>query len=216
MKVIIVGLGRMGTGLSTHLAKKGHDVIVIDSNPKALANLSESFNGTKIVGFGFDKTILEKAGIHLVDAVVSCTNSDEVNAVISRIAKNVYRVPRVIARLYDSQKADIYRKLGIQTIATTSWGIERATELITYDRLDNVYEIGNGHVMLVRIEIPPLLVGKKVGSLNAIGEFEVSAISRENKSFIPTRGTLFEADDVIYLTVISSATDKLKNILDIR
>lgn len=215
MKVIVVGLGRMGTGLSLHLDKKGHEVTIIDSNPKSFKMIGDPFKGTKIIGSGFDKDTLEQAQIQEVDAVVSCTNSDEVNAVISRIAKNVYRVPRVVARLYDSHKADIYQKLGIQTIATTSWGIERATELITYNHLDNVYEVGDGHVMIMRIESTPLLVGKTVNQLNSIGEFQISAISRSNNAFIPTGGTIFETNDVLYISVLSSATAKLKQLLDI-
>jgi trk system potassium uptake protein TrkA len=129
MKVIIVGLGRMGTGLSLSLAKKGHQVTVIDNNPESFDALGKDFTGTKIVGFGFDRDVLIEAKIDKVDAVVSCTESDEINAVIARIAKNAYRVPRVIARLYDSRKAEIYRRLGIQTLSTTSWGIERASEI---------------------------------------------------------------------------------------
>ena len=121
MKVIVVGLGRMGTGLSLNLAKKGHQVIVIDKDSEALDSLGKNFNGERVEGLGFDKDILNKAKIDRVDAVVACTDSDEVNAVIARMAKNIYRVPKVIARLYDPKKADIYRRLGIQTISTTTW-----------------------------------------------------------------------------------------------
>lgn len=215
MKVIVVGLGRMGTGLSLNLMKKGHQVTVIDSNPEAFDGLGKNFKGTKVIGFGFDKDILDKAKIGQVDAVVSCTDSDEVNAVIARIARNVYRVPRVVARLYDSRKADIYRRLGIQTISTTTWGIERATEIITYNRLDSVYEMGNGNINLVRIEVPSLLVGRTVNELNILGEIQVVSISRNSKTFMPTAGTILEAEDILYISVNYTATDKLKDMLDL-
>lgn len=215
MKVIVVGLGRMGRGLARNLSKKGHQVTVIDSNPEKFENLGNSFNGTKIEGFGFDKDILTKAQIDKVDAVVSCTNSDEVNAVIARIAKNIYRVPRVVARLYDARKADIYRRLGVHTISTTTWGIERATEYITYNRLDSVYEMGNGSVNLVRIEVPPMLVGHTVNEILVLGEIHVVSINRNGKTFMPTSGTIFEAEDVLYISVIVSAADKLKSMLDL-
>lgn len=214
MKVIIVGLGRMGSGLAKSLAKKGHQVTVIDSNPEALDGLGETFNGIKIEGFGFDKDILVKARIDRVDAIVACTNSDEVNAVIARVSKNIYRVPKVIARLYDPKKADVYRRLGIQTISTTTWGIERATEIITLNRLDSVYEMGNGNVNLVRIEIPSLLVGHKVNDLTILSEVQVVSINRNGKTFIPTSGTIFESEDILYISVVVSAAEKLKNMLD--
>ncbi len=215
MKVIVVGLGRMGTGLSLSLIKKGHKVTAIDSNQEAFKLLGKDFAGTKIMGFGFDRDVLLKARIDKVDAVVACTESDEINAVIARVARNVYRVPHVVARLYDSRKAEIYRRLGIQTISTTAWGIERATELLTYNRLDNVYELGNGNVNIIRIEVPSLLVGRKVKDLTVLGEILVVSISRNDKTFIPTLGTVLEAEDVLYIIVLSSATGKLKSMLDL-
>lgn len=215
MKIIIVGYGRMGASLSSNLAKKGHDVTVIDSNPEVFQDLGKDFSGKKITGIGFDRDILKQAKIDQVDAVVSCTSSDEVNAVIARIAKNVYRVPRVIARLYEPIKADIYQRLGIQTISTTTWGIDRAAEMLTYNQLDNVYEIGNGNVNLVRIEVPPLLIGHVVRELITVGEIQVISITRNNKTFIPTSGTIFEVGDIIYIAVYITAIDKFKSMLGI-
>jgi trk system potassium uptake protein TrkA len=215
MKVIVVGLGRMGIGLSLNLMKKGHDVSVIDSNPDAFEALGKNFNGLKVIGFGFDRDALNKAKIDKADAIVSCTASDEINAVIARIARNIYRVPRVIARLYEPRKADIYHRLGIQTISTTTWGIARATEILTYNQLDSVYDIGNGTVKLVRIEVPSLLVGRMVNDLTVVGEIHVVSINRNNKTFIPTYGTIFEAEDVLYISVSASANAKLKSMLDI-
>ncbi len=213
MKVIVVGLGRMGTGLTLNLVKKGHTVTVIDSNPEAFEGLGKNFNGAKVVGIGFDKDVLSKAKIDKVDAVVSCTASDEANAVIARIARNIYHVPRVIARLYDARKAEIYHRIGIQTISTTTWGIERATEFITHNHLDSVYEMGNGSVNMLRIEVPALLVGHQVKEISAIGEIQVVSISRGSKTFMPTLGTVLESEDILYLSVMGNATSKLKSML---
>ncbi|SHJ27352.1 potassium channel family protein [Parasporobacterium paucivorans] len=215
MKVIVVGMGRMGMGLSLSLEKKGHTVTVIDKDAEALGGLGNNFKGTKVEGFVFDKDVLIKAKIDRVDAVVACTGSDEINAVIARVARNIYLVPRVIARLYDPKKADIYRRLGIQTISTTAWGIERATEMITFNSLDSVYEMGDGNVNLVRIEIPHLLVGHKVHDLSIHGEIQVVTINRNGQAFIPMAGTIFEPEDILYISVVCSATNKLKNMLDL-
>lgn len=203
----------MGTGLALSLVKKGHQVTAIDSNPDAFKSLGKDFPGTKVVGIGFDRDVLHKARIDQVDALVSCTASDEVNVVVARIAKNVYRVPHVIARSYDACKADLYRRIGIQTISTTSWGIERATELLTYHQLDSVFELGNGNVNVVRIEVPTLLVGHTVRELTAVGEIQVVGVSRNNKTFIPTNGTVLESEDVLYLAVMASASHKLKSMM---
>ena len=212
MKVIVVGLGRMGTGLSLHLMKKGHHVTVIDRDPESFERLGKNFGGTKILGFGFDRDVLQNAKIDKVDAVVACTNSDEINAMIARVAKNIYHVPKVIARLYDTRKAEIYRRLGIQTISTTAWGIERASEILTYNQLDSIYDMGGGKVNFVRIEVPTLLAGHTVQDISVVGEINIVTLSRGNKAFIPSLGTVMELEDILYMAVHHTATDKVKSI----
>jgi len=213
MKDIIVGCGKFGSGLAKNLIRKGHHVTVIDSNPEAFELLGKDFNGNKIVGIGFDREILEQAKIQSADAIVACSKSDEANALIGRIARNVYKVPRVISRLYDPRKAEIYRSLGIQTISTTTWGVQRATEMLSYGQLDSILTLGDSHVELVRIETPALLVGRTVRELTVLGEIQAVAIFRENKTFLPTMGTELQKHDAIYLTVVTTSAKKLKSML---
>lgn len=213
MKVIIVGCGKLGSGLAQNLMRKGQSVTVIDINPEAFDLLGKNFTGETIVGVGFDREVLDKAQIRLVDAVVACTNSDETNALIGRISRNIFKVPRVISRLYDPRKAEIYHTLGIQTISATTWGIHRATEMLSYDQLDSLLTIGDNNVELIRIETPALLIGKTVNELTVFGEIHVVAISRENMTFLPTLGTAFQKYDVIYIAVLASSENKLKTLL---
>lgn len=213
MKVIIVGCGKFGSGLAQNLIKKNQKVTVVDNNPEAFELLGTDFRGKTIVGVGFDRDVLEKAQIRSADAIIACSKSDEANALIGRIARNVYNVPRVISRLYDPRKAEIYRTLGIQTISTTTWGILRATEMLSYNQLDSVFTIGNSNVEMVRIEIPALLIGKMVNELTAIGEIHVIAISRGNETFLPTIGTVLQKHDVIYTAVLATSEKRLKSLL---
>lgn len=213
MKVIIVGCGKLGSGLALNLIKKGHKVTVIDSNAESFELLGKNFTGETILGIGFDKDILEQAQIKKADAIVACSKSDEANALIGRISKNIYKVPRVISRLYDPRKAEIYRSLGIQTISTTTWGVTRCTEMLSYNQIDSVFTIGNNNMEIVRIETPALLVGKTVNELTAIGEIQVVAISRDNKTFMPTLGTALQKHDVVYISVLASSVKRLKSLL---
>ena len=170
MNVIIVGIGFMGTGLAQRLIHQGFAVTAVDQNQAALDALGTDFPGRRVCGVGFDRTVLERAGIERTDAVVSCMGSDEANIVVAHVARSTFRVPRVIARLYDISKAEAYRRLGIQTISTTDWGIRHACELITYQEMDTVLEIGSGDVQLVRSDVPALLEGRPVREVTAIGE----------------------------------------------
>lgn len=213
MNIIIVGGGRMGSGLLRQLLQEGHKVTLIDTNETVISKLQKDYDFTAVKGIGFDKDVLEKANIKLADAMVSCTNSDETNALIARISKNIYRVPRVIARLFDPDKAKIYSALGIETISTTSWGIHRASELINYSELDPILTIGNNDVELVKVEVPALLVGRTVDQVRMIGEISVVAIYRDSKSFIPTSGTVFQNGDLLYISVLTNSIKRLKTLL---
>jgi len=213
MKIIIVGCGKLGSGLALNLLKKGHKVTVIDIKAEAFELLGKDFSGETIVGVGFDKNILEQAQIRKADAIVACSKNDDANALIGRISKNIYKVPRVISRLYDPRSAEIYRTLGIQTISTTNWGVTRVIELLSYNQLDSILTLGNNNVEIIRIETPALLVGKTVNELTAIGEFQVVAISRENSTFLPTLGTALQKHDVIYMSAMASSVKRLKSLL---
>jgi len=124
MNVIIIGCGKLGSGLAKLLVSKKHNVTIIDSDPASFELLGENFGGTTMVGSGFSRDILESAGIKTADAIISCSKNDDANALIGRLGQNIYHVPCVISRLYDPRKAKIYRSLGIRTISTTTWGVE--------------------------------------------------------------------------------------------
>jgi len=213
MKVIVVGCGKMGSGLALELVKKGHTVTVVGASVDEFSMLGKGFKGETIVGVGFDKQILEQSGIERADAIVACTKSDETNALIGRISRNTYRVPRVISRLYDPRKAEVYRSLGIQTISATEWGVRHAIELLSYDQLDVVSALGNGGVDIIRVETPELLIGKKIADITVPGEFHVVAVSRQNQTFLPTLGTQLQKGDVVYLSVLATSAKKLKHVL---
>jgi len=213
MKAIIVGCGKLGSGLALSLIRKGHTVTVIDIDPAAFQLLGQNFTGKTILGIGFDREILEKAQIHIADAVIACSKSDDANALIGRIARNIYKVPHVISRLYDPRRAEIYRTLGIQTISTTTWGVLRAIEMLSYSGLDSVLTIGDSNVEVMRIDVPPLLIGRTVNELTAVGEIQVVAVSRGNKSFLPMLGTVLQQNDIVYISVLASSAKRLQALL---
>ncbi|MHB9034416.1 MAG: potassium channel family protein [Anaerolineae bacterium] len=213
MLSIIVGCGRMGSGLAHLLNMQGHSVHIIDTNPDAFERLGTSFKGQTIVGVGFDRNILVKAGIERADALAALTPSDEVNVVTARVASMVYRVPRVVARLYDPLKAEIYKRLGLNTIAPVTWGVNRIADLLNYSPLNTVYSLGTGEVDVIEIEVTPQLEGRAVRDLTIPAEISVVAVSRGGRTFLPTTGTTFMAGDILHLVVQSASADRLKSML---
>lgn len=213
MKIIIVGCGRNGSGLAQALSRAGHAVTVIDSSASAFSKLGQDFKGKTIEGVGFDREILMQAKIDRSDALAAFTSSDESNAVIARIAREIYHVPKVVARLYDRDKAEIYKQLGIQTLSSTTWGIKRAADLLTYTPLDAVFSFGNGEVELVKLEVPSLIAGRRVNDLTVLGDIHVVAIERGNKTILPTGGTVFQRRDILYIAAAISSGGQLKKLL---
>ena len=214
MKVIIMGCGRVGRQVSRMMADEGHDITVIDKNAIPLERLGADFKGRKVQGVGFDRDVLLAAGIETAEAFAATSSSDNANIIAARIAHNIFRVPRVVTRLYDPRHAEIYRRLGLVTISSTTWGAERIRELITYADLDTMLVFGGGEVSLVTLEVPPALVGRFVRQLNLPGEISVIAMTRNGAAFIPTLGTEFRVGDTIHLAVLAVGMERLQALLN--
>lgn len=213
MRIIVMGCGRVGIMVSRLMASEGHDVIVIDKNPKALEELGPDFKGRKVTGIGFDREVLIEAGIQQADAFAATSSSDNANIIAARIARSVFHVPRVVARLFDPRRAEIYKRLGLPTISSTSLGAERIRELIAHAELDPVITFGDGEVCLLAIETPRRLVGQMVKHLTVTGEISVTAITRHGHAFIPHTGTEFRAGDLLHLTILSSSMERFKDMI---
>jgi trk system potassium uptake protein TrkA len=215
MKIIIMGCGRVGSQVSQLLVKHGHAVTVIDHDTNALARLGTEFKGRVVHGLGFDKNVLLEAGIETAEGFIAASSSDNANIVAARIAHNIFRVPRVVARLYDPVRAEIYQRLGLTTISSTVWGAERIVEVVTHTDLDVLHVFQDGGTTMVRVEAPARLNGHRVAQMNIPGEVSVTAISRNDHTFIPVSGTEFQEGDVIYLAVIPTAMVRLEELLGI-
>ncbi len=135
MKVIILGCGRQGAYLAQRLEKQGHDVTVIDRNSDSFRRLGPDFHGTMLLGVGIDEDVLRRAGIESADAFVAVTNGDNTNAMATEIARLVFKVPKVIARLYDPMREETYRTMGlVETVCPTVMGANKITELLSNNK----------------------------------------------------------------------------------
>jgi trk system potassium uptake protein TrkA len=213
MKIIVMGCGRVGGQASLLFAKLGHSVTVIDHDANALSRLGADFKGRVVRGLGFDRIVLLEAGIQTAEAFVAASSSDNANIVAARIARNFFSVPRVVARLYDPLRAEIYQRLGLTTISTTGWGAERIVEVVTHTEMDVVPLFRDSGTAMVRMEVPLHLVGHSVQQLNIPSEVMVTAITRNDHTFIPISGSDFREGDVAYILVSPAAMPRLEEML---
>lgn len=213
MKVIIGGCGRVGSLLAMKLQAEGHDVVVIDKDAAACRRLGKQFKGTVIRGMVFDKDVLDAAGADRADAFVAVTSGDNSNVVAATVAKDIYRIPKVVARIFDPRRAEIYRRLGITTVSSVSWATNEIVSLVMHPSLSRDVSLGDGSVSLVRISMAPRLAGRTVDDLTAPGEIMPVAIVRAGRSFIPATGEQFQEGDILEVAVAASAMDRFKRLI---
>ena len=213
MRVVVVGCGRVGAGLATALAERGDTVAVVDKDARAFERLGERFLGHAVEGIGFDRDVLEQAGVARADALVAVTGGDNSNVVAARIARETYKVPRVIARIQDPRRAAIYEELGVVTVATVGWALGKIRDYLEHLPLKEEATFGRGEVALVRLELPQHLVDRSVGDLETGGGVRVISITRRGGALVPQASTALAEGDVVRLSVQHDARARLDALL---
>lgn len=213
MRAIVVGCGRVGSLLTRLLEQDGHQVVIVDKDPAAFRRLHANFRGRTVTGIGFDRDILREAGIERTDAFAAVTSGDNSNFVAATVASDTFRVPTVVARIYDPQREQIYRRLGIRTISSTSWGANKIKRLLVHADMYERAELGNGEVEILELRITPGNAGRPVRDLALTGEAQIFAIVRAGRAFVPMPGTVLEEGDTIHLSVDRGAVNKIQSLL---
>jgi len=211
---VIMGCGRTGSALATRLDGAGDKVAVIDPVGSARYSLATGFAGQFLVGSGSSRGVLEAAGITEAEAFVALTPSDSANTVAARIARDTFRVPRVMARLYDPAHATMYAELGIRTVGSVQTTVNRVVQLLHHVTLEPHQTFGNGETLLVRSAIPDYLAGRRVTEFDVPGEIKVVELGRGGHSRIPHASTTLEQGDILSFIVASGSLGRLKSYLD--
>jgi len=198
--VVIVGCGRVGSTLGRELVAGGHTVAVVDRKSEAFSRLGETFSGQKIAGIGFDRDILIEAGIEKAGALAAVTNGDNSNILIARVAREEFGIERVVARIYDPKRAEIYERLGIATVATVKWTSERILRRILPELPAVEWTDPSAKVVLVERELPKTLVGTRVLSLDS-AIARIVSVRRLGAAIIPGADTVVQEGDVAYVAV---------------
>jgi trk/ktr system potassium uptake protein len=216
MHVVILGCGRVGSALSVELAKAGHSVAVIDKRPEAFDRLPPGFEAQTVVGIGFDRDVLEEAGIKKAaedGAFIAVTNGDNSNIVSARIAREHYHVKRVIARIYDPRRAEIYEKLSIPTVASARWAAAQIMYLLFHGREELKESFAGGTLLHLQREVPDHLVGKPIESIEEAGAVRVCGVDRGGTGFIPKASNTFQQGDVAHFFVAFEALSRLDQLM---
>jgi len=209
LHVVVVGCGRVGSGLAGVLEEQGHTVAVIDKAPKAFRRLPEGFSGRTVVGIGFDRDLLKEAGIEEAGALAAVTSGDNSNIMVARAAREVFGVERVVARIYDPRRAAIYEKLGIPTIATVQWTIERVLRRILPETPATEWTDPSASIVLVERSVSASWAGRRLVDLDLGSLARVAVLSRLGIGQIPTPDLVTQEGDIVYMTVAADRLEEL-------
>jgi trk/ktr system potassium uptake protein len=213
MHAVIVGCGRAGAALAVRLDAEGNSVSAIDLDPRAGERLPGGFGGEFVSGNGLRRPVLEAAGVERADALVALTSHDGLNIVITRIAREVFRVPAVVGRLTGIEHTAVATELGLDMVTSVAMTVDRIHRMLSHAPLEPAYTFGNGETLLVSATIPDYLAGRQAAEFNVEGEITAIELTRGGRSLIPGPGAELRHGDRISFVVASTALERLRSFL---
>ncbi len=201
MNILIIGCGRVGSELAALFDRRGHDVSVVDRRSENFDRLPGDFGGFTTVGVPIDQDILRKAGIETCDAVCAVTTDDNLNIMAAQLAEEVFKVPRVFARISDVDKVDVFRGFGIHTVCPTRLTVDAACAAIEDVNEQATLNIDHNTVNFTTMDMPPEFVGKQPSEIELEPDEILFAIIRANGTFQLYNGqviTLGETDRLVF------------------
>jgi trk system potassium uptake protein TrkA len=196
---VIMGCGRVGSTLAQILEASDHEVAIIDQNPDAFRRLGVNFSGLTVTGMGFDREVLLQAGIDRADAFAAVSSGDNSNIISARVARETFGVKRVVARIYDSKRAEVYERLGIPTVATVRWTADRMLRYLVPEASPELWRDPTSTLAMVEVPLHPDWIGLPLRALEEATGARVSYLMRFGIGTLPTASTALQDGDQIFM-----------------
>lgn len=198
MYVIIAGCRKVGANLALELAQENHDVVVIDPDPEHLQALGTGFNGVTIVGMPIDEDVLRSAGVEQADALAAVTDDDNMNIMVSQVAKEIFRVPTVVTRLYDPQREAIMGSMGLTTVCPTTLAVQQIKGRILRQDVLGAFSVGDQLVSLKLMKPSHRQTGKPLAEARDEG---VIGLYRDRTMLPYSPKAVIQQDDLLVTAV---------------
>ncbi len=198
MRYLIVGCGRVGSALAKYLDADGHEVIVIDENAAAFKRLGQKFKGHVVVGTGIDFDVLKRAGAATADGFVAVTNGDNRNIMAALIAQRMFKIKRVVARIYDPPRGQMYQELGVETVCPTTVGAKLIRDVLLEAPWNSLRSFDLGKLTSISAIVASADAGKTIADLERSGGVRVAAVRRAAGGVMVASGDLVleEGDEI--------------------
>ena len=211
MYIIIIGCGRFGSKLAKDLSNEGNDICIIDRDGDKLESLGSGFNGQRLKGIEFDSDNLIEAGIRQAEALIAVSSEDNINITVSMIAKKIFEVPKIFARVNDPEKTYFYDKLVINTINPIQYEIELIKGRLPIGSIDVIATFDDNYEML------EILVDKDkkipINKLEDRFQCNISALRKDGKISLPKKNDIITKGIRLYCIVDRNDKEKLINYL---
>jgi len=211
---VIMGCGRVGASLARALERSGHDVAIIDQDESAFRRLGSEFGGRRVTGIGFDRETLEAADIKQAYAFAAVSSGDNSNVIAARVARETYGVEHVVARIYDPGRAEIYQRLGIPTVATVKWASDQILRRMLPQGHVPEFTEPSGRIVIAEVPVATSWVGQRLTRIEAVTGSRVAYLTRLGEGLLPDRDTVYQAGDLLHLTVLRDRLGAVERILD--
>jgi len=207
--IVIMGCGRVGSTIAHILEDQGHSVAVIDQDPDAFRKLRPGFKGTKITGIGFDRDVLIEAGVERAEAFAAVSSGDNSNVIAARVVREAFGIERVVARLYDTRRAEVYQRLGIPTVGTVRWTADQMLRKLLPEGAQPLWRDPTGQIVLADVAYDDHWLGEKVSALEEAARTRIAFISRLGEAMMPGPGTVLQEGDVLHLVADEHDLDRI-------
>lgn len=198
MHVVIMGCGRVGSALAQALEQQGHTVAIVDQDPTAFRRLGSGFAGRRVTGVGYDQDTLREAGIEEAGAFAAVSSGDNSNIIAARVAREMFGIENVAARIYDPRRAEVYQRLGIPTVATVRWTADQMLRRLLPSGAEPLWRDPSGAVQLAEVHASASWVGHRVSRLQEQAGVRVAFLTRLGEAILPTSETVLQEGDLVH------------------
>jgi trk/ktr system potassium uptake protein len=212
--VVVMGCGRVGSAIARRLEEVGHSVAVIDQDPEAFRRLGPDFAGRQVTGLGFDRQTLLDAGIDSAGAFAAVSSGDNSNIISARVARETFGVQHVVARIYDSKRAEIYERMGIPSVATVPWTVNRLLRELLSVKVSELWREPTGQVLLMRVTVTEPWVGRPLAELEAASGGRAAWLVRFGDAQLPTAGTVLQDGDQLVVAATDAITQQVHQVVE--
>jgi trk system potassium uptake protein TrkA len=213
MHFIVLGYGRVGRALVRRLTSQNHSVAVISNNQKLLDEVTESASISKIKGYGFDPEVLTRANVQNAFAFAAVTDNDNLNILATRVAREQFGVEKVVARIYDSKRADIFERLGVPTVAAVRWTTDQVLRQIIPIGATDEYRDPSGNIALLQVDYDNSWISHRVAEVEHFTGAKVAFITRFGESFLVESNTVVQQNDILHILAPYERKSDISHIL---